>query len=62
MFYLGRYSTILVTIGLFVVLVLGVLTLNFYMSFQVEADAESVNVAGRQRMLSQRVNKSLLNV
>ena len=58
---LGKYSVIIVTTVLFLALVLTVLGLNFYMSFQVEANAESVNVAGRQRMLSQRISKSLLN-
>jgi len=58
---LGKYSVIIITTALFLILVLSVLGLNFYMSFQVESNAESVNVAGRQRMLSQRISKSLLN-
>jgi len=46
----GKYSVIIVTTVLFLALVLSVLGLNFYMSFQVEANAEAVNVAGRQRI------------
>ena len=57
----GKYSVVVITTIIFLVLVLSVLGLNFYTSFQVEANAEAVNVAGRQRMLSQRTAKSLLN-
>lgn len=57
----GKYSVVVITTIIFLVLVLSVLGLNFYSSFQVEANAEAVNVAGRQRMLSQRTAKSLLN-
>jgi len=57
----GKYSVVIVTTIVFLILVLSVLGLNFYSSFQVEANAESVNIAGRQRMLSQRTAKSLLN-
>lgn len=58
----GRYTAIIATIVVFLVLVLGVLGLNFYISFQTEVTAEAVNIAGRQRMLSQRTAKSLSNL
>lgn len=60
--FLGRYTSIIVTTIIFLVLVIGVLGTNFYLSFQTEANAEIVNIAGRQRMLSQRIAKSLGNV
>lgn len=59
---LGKYKGILVSIALFLLLDASVLILNFYMSFQIADDAVGVNLAGRQRMLSQRMVKSLLEL
>jgi two-component system chemotaxis sensor kinase CheA len=56
----GKYGTIIVSIGLFLVFDLGVLILNFYISTAISRDAVGVNLAGRQRMLSQRTVKALL--
>jgi len=56
-----KYRGIIISIALFIVLDASVLTMNFFISFQVAEDAEAVNVAGRQRMLSQRIMKSLLD-
>jgi two-component system chemotaxis sensor kinase CheA len=56
----GKYGTIIVSIGLFLVFDLGVLILNFYISTAISKDAVGVNLAGRQRMLSQRTVKALL--
>jgi two-component system chemotaxis sensor kinase CheA len=56
----GKYGTIIVSIGLFLVFDLGVLILNFYISMAISRDAVGVNLAGRQRMLSQRTVKALL--
>ncbi|WP_394787034.1 ATP-binding protein [Rhodoferax sp.] len=39
---------------------LGVLVVNFYTSYQISEDALAINLAGRQRMLSQRTAKALL--
>ena len=58
--YLGKYREIIWAVALFLVLDLSVLILNFYISYQISEDALSINLAGRQRMLSQRITKSLL--
>lgn len=58
----GRYRALVIFITVFVVSIISVLSLNFYISVQFESDASAINLAGRQRMLSQRTVKSLLNI
>ncbi len=60
-FDFGKYKGIIVSIALFLLLDASVLMMNFYISFEISADAEGVNIAGRQRMLSQRMMKALLD-
>ena len=55
-----KYRQIVYAVAAFLLFDLGVLVLNFYTSYQISADAVSINLAGRQRMLSQRMTKSLL--
>lgn len=55
-----KYRQIVYAVAAFLVFDLGVLVLNFYTSYQISEDAVSINLAGRQRMLSQRMTKSLL--
>jgi two-component system, chemotaxis family, sensor kinase CheA len=59
---LGKYGTIIVSVALFLVFDLGVLVLNFYTAAQISKDAVAVNLAGRQRMLSQRISKTALQI
>jgi two-component system, chemotaxis family, sensor kinase CheA len=56
---LGKYKTIVISVALFLIFDLGVLVLNFYISSQIRQDAVAVNLAGRQRMLSQRMAKEM---
>lgn len=58
--YLGKYREIVVAVAFFLVFDLAVLILNFYISYQISGDAVAINLAGRQRMLSQRMTKALL--
>lgn len=58
-FDFGKYRGVVVSVALFILLDASVLMLNFYLSFGISEDAASVNLAGRQRMLSQRMVKSL---
>ncbi|NNF65887.1 MAG: hypothetical protein HKM98_00090, partial [Gammaproteobacteria bacterium] len=56
----GKYKAIVISIALFIVFDAGVLIMNFYIANQFARDALQVNLAGRQRTLSQRLVKALL--
>lgn len=58
----GKYRDLLLTIGLFVVLDLGILLFNFFASAQLERDAARINAAGELRMLTQQLTKSVLTL
>ena len=57
-----KYRQIVLAIAAFLIFDLGVLVLNFYTSFQISSEAVAINIAGRERMLSQRMTKSLLAI
>ena len=58
----SKYRPILISAGLFLCFNLGVLIPTFIFSTLLKNDAVSINLAGRQRMLSQKMTKSLLEV
>ncbi|WP_176256673.1 type IV pili methyl-accepting chemotaxis transducer N-terminal domain-containing protein [Derxia lacustris] len=58
----GKYREIILAVAFFLLFDLGVLILNFYTSFQINEDAVAINLSGRQRMLTQRMTKSVLNI
>ena len=51
---------LMLAIALFVVLDFGTLAFGYKIATQVEQDAVAINLAGRQRMLSQRATKAVL--
>lgn len=58
----SKYHTLITSIALFLVLDMCVLVLNFYLASQIQRNAVAVNLAGRQRMLSQRMVKALYGI
>lgn len=61
-FQLGKYREIALAVGFFLVFDLAVLVVNFYSSYRIAEDAVAINLSGRQRMLSQRMTKAILDV
>lgn len=61
-FQLGKYREIALAVGFFLVFDLAVLVVNFYSSYRIAEDAVAINMSGRQRMLSQRMTKAILDV
>lgn len=60
--YFGKYREIIIAVALFLVFDISVLVLNFYTSFQIDQDAIAINLSGRQRYVSQRVARTLLEL
>lgn len=59
---LGKYRDLVIAIALFLVLDLGVLLFNFYVSGQIEAGTSKINASGELRMYSQQLTKALLTL
>ncbi|MTJ47199.1 ATP-binding protein [Dolichospermum sp. UHCC 0259] len=62
LFFQGKYRTIFLSAALFLCFDLGVLLPNFWISSQLKEDAIVINLSGRQRMLSQRISKTILQL
>jgi two-component system chemotaxis sensor kinase CheA len=60
--YFGKYWEIILAVILFLVLDISVLALNFYTSFQIDQDTVAINLSGRQRYVSQRIARTLLEL
>ncbi len=58
----GKYREIIIAVALFLIFDLGVLVLNFYTSFKIDQDTVAINLSGRQRVVSQRVARTLLEL
>lgn len=58
----NKYRPILIPVFFFLLFDIGVLIPNFFFSTSLKKDAISINLAGRQRMLSQRITKALLQL
>jgi len=58
----GKYRFLVVSIGLFLIFDLGVLGLNFYTSGKIAEQTERINLAGRQRTLTQQMSKATLYI
>ncbi len=57
----GMYRGVVIAAAFFLLLDMGVLLLNFFISAQLSESAQQINLAGRQRMLSQRISKELFS-
>ncbi len=58
----GKYRFLVISIALFLIFDLGVLVLNFYTSGQIAEQTERINLAGRQRTLTQQMSKATLYI
>ncbi|HSI54645.1 MAG TPA: ATP-binding protein [Ramlibacter sp.] len=61
-FSFGKYREIIIAVAFFLLFDIGVLVLNFYTSFKIDQDTVAINLAGRQRYVSQRIARTLLEM
>lgn len=61
-FAFGKYREIIIAVAFFLLFDLGVLVLNFYTSFKIDQDTVAINLSGRQRYVSQRIARTLLEL
>ena len=61
-FSFGKYREIIIAVAFFLLFDIGVLVLNFYTSFKIDQDTVAINLAGRQRYVSQRIARTLLEL
>lgn len=57
-----RSRRLFAAVFLFILLDLLVLLINYWIAYQVSSDAVAINLSGRQRMLTQRMTKTLLQL
>ncbi|MEE9327835.1 MAG: type IV pili methyl-accepting chemotaxis transducer N-terminal domain-containing protein [Cocleimonas sp.] len=55
----SRYRSLIIVISLFVLVIVSVLSLNFYAASVLSSEGKAINIAGRQRMLSQKQAKTI---
>jgi two-component system, chemotaxis family, sensor kinase CheA len=59
---LAKYRGLIIAITLFLLVIASVTVANFFIARQLDQDALSVNLSGRQRMLSQRIAKTIFQI
>jgi len=52
-----KYKLVLIPLALVMLLDLSLLAINYYVTAQIQVSANNINIAGRQRMLSQKITK-----
>ena len=55
-----KYRHFLLPLSLVIIFDITLLAMNYHISVQLEASSININIAGRQRMLSQKMTKALL--
>ena len=55
----SKYTTLILAIIVFIIFDMGILTMNFVVAEQIGNDTEIIDIAGRQRTLSQRITRAI---